>query len=109
MSEKLAQLKKKGETSSNGFIRTITLDANGQATITCPFTPTVAQGHWYVTSNSYGCCVGNNSGLCRSFGYSEDVYYSFTSPYGITISGNNISINTGFQRSFNSKMVISAE
>lgn len=108
MAEILARLRKKGE-SSNGFIKTITLDAGGQATITCPFPPTVAQGHWYASSDAYGCCVGNNSGLCGSFGYSVGRFYTFTSPYGITISGNNISINTGFQASNNQEMVISAE
>ena len=85
-----------GGGSNNVWKTTGTYDNSAQATITdCPFSPDMVYASCYQDNNNRCVDVGGNTFGKFSAGLSAGTSYIFPN-YGITISGNTITIASGF-------------
>lgn len=86
---------------ANVWRTTGTYDNNASAEITdCPFEPDIVFAYFYTDDNNRVVSVGGSVFNKFSAGVASGTGYSFGN-YGITVTGNTISIVTGFNISKN--------
>lgn len=85
---------------SNVWRTSGTFSSSSSATITdCPFSPDIVFVWFYNGSDKGTVAVGGNSFVKYSSGIADQGYI-FTN-YGVTVSGNTITVNTGFSQTIN--------
>lgn len=96
------------EDNKNFWRKTVTLGNSAEATITdCPFEPDIVFAYMYQNDSNRVIDAGGSAFNKLSAGVSQGTGYSFGN-YGITVTGNTISILSGFAINKNKQVEVIA-
>lgn len=96
----LVEANMSGGGGGSTYSTTGTIGSTGTATVTCPFTPDVVIVK--IQNGADWCvCFGGSSMIQATTGVGSGTNYIYGSPYGVSVSGNAISISTGLALTFN--------